>query len=195
MEIHKAARLSFENMTAYATDDLLTLEEYLTLPDDDLYIDELSRGRLVREPRPGNTHGQIVAEITYLLRSYLEHSSVGRVITEAGFLLSPSPLTIRGPDVAFVRNERLQSTTSFFEGGPDLAIEVVSPSNRPGELLQKVGEFLSGGTEVVWVVYPQPRTVVEHTLAGATRVLSEEDVLSAPEILPGFELRVRRLFE
>jgi Uma2 family endonuclease len=195
MEIRKAARLFSGTMAVPTTDELLTLEEYLALPDDDLYIDELSRGRLVREPRPGNIHGQMVTEIAYLLRSYVEATPVGRVITEAGFLLNRTPLTIRGPDVAFIRNERLQSTKSFFEGAPDLAIEVVSPSNRAGELLQKVGELLSGGTNVVWVVYPQKKIVAEHTLDGSVRVLGENDLLSAPELLPGFELKVRRLFD
>jgi Uma2 family endonuclease len=177
--------------------EILTLEEYESLPNDHLYIDEVSRGMLVREPRPGHQHGHIVAELTFLLRSWLEHNAAGQVITEGGFLLRRTPLTLRGPDVAFIRAERVpaQTNPSFFDGAPDLAIEVVSPSNRAGELLQKIGEFMAAGTATVWVVYPETCTVVEHTSDGVPRIFSGEDVLSAPELLPRFELRVARIFE
>jgi Uma2 family endonuclease len=193
MEFSSRARLFSETMTTIA-DDSLSLEEYLTLPNDDLYIDEVSQGRLVREPRPGQQHGMIVSELTYLLRSFLEESQLGVVITEGGFILNRSPLTVRGPDVAFVRNERLQPTVSFFEGAPDIAIEVVSPSNRPGELLQKVGEFLVAETQIVWVVYPDTKTIVEHTVAGDLRILNIDDVLDAPALLPGFAVALKRIF-
>lgn len=196
MAFQRHARLSSQtSMNLSTVQPPLSLEEYLALPDDDLYFDDVSRGRLVREPRPGNVHGSVVAEITYLLRAYLEHTSSGRIFTECGFVLNRSPLTIRGPDVAFVRTERLQSTASLFDGAPDIAIEVVAPSNRAGELLQKVGEFLSADTQIVWVVYPETETVVEHRLDGSLRILSSDDVLIAPDLLPGFELRIGRIFE
>jgi Uma2 family endonuclease len=177
--------------------ELMTLQEYEALPRDDLYIDEVSRGVLVREPRPGQQHGEIVAELTYLLRAYLETHPVGRIITEGGFLLTAAPLTLRGPDVAFIRAERLaaEKNPRFFRGAPDLAIEVVSPSNRGGELLQKIGELLDAGTQIAWVVYPATHTVAEHTAAGDVRVWHADDVLTAPDLLPGFELRVGRIFQ
>jgi Uma2 family endonuclease len=178
------------------TDRFITLEEYVALPGDDLYVDEVSRGLLVREPRPGNQHGEIVAELTFALRLHLEQHPVGRVVTEAGFLLARSPLTIRGPDVAFIRADRVpaQKNPSFFDGAPDLAIEVVSPSNRGGELLQKIGEFLAAGTLLAWVVYPQTHTVVEHTQDGEIRIYTASDVLTAPALLPGFALAVSDIF-
>jgi Uma2 family endonuclease len=177
--------------------EFMTLAEYEALPADDAYIDEVSRGMLVREPRPGQQHGEIVAELTYLLRGYLETRPVGRIVTEGGFLLSTAPLTLRGPDVAFVRAERLSSEKNprFFRGAPDLAIEVVSPSNRAGEILQKIAELLDAGTQIAWIVYPATQTVAEHTGAGDVRVLHANDLLTAPELLPGFELRVARIFE
>lgn len=151
---------------------------------------------LVREPRPGIQHGEIVATLTYLLLSYIDQHPVGRVVTEAGFLLSRNPLTLRGPDVAFIRAERVpaEKNKSFFDGAPDLAIEVVSPSNRGSELLQKVGEFLSAGSQFVWVVYPRTRTVAEYTQDGEVRIFGPDDVLGAPTLLPGFELPVSRIF-
>lgn len=173
----------------------LTLEEYLALPVDDLYVDEVSRGRLVREPRPGHLHGRIVARLTHLLCCYLDEAPVGQVITEGGFLLSRTPVTVRGPDIAFVRNDRMQETVSFFNGAPDLAVEVVSPSNKPGELLQKVGEFLAAGTSVAWVVYPDTRTVVEHNADGRLRILNAEELLTAPTLLPGLQIPISRIFD
>lgn len=178
------------------TSTLITLEEYENLPNDDLYIDEVSRGLLVREPRPGTQHAEIVTELSYALRRHLDEHPVGRVLTECGFLLSRNPLTIRGPDVAFIRAERVPATKnpSFFDGAPDLAIEVVSPSNRGGELLQKVGEFLVAGTLLAWVVYPKTNTVAEHTRAGEVRIYGANDVLTAPALLSEFELVVSRIF-
>lgn len=177
-------------------EDKLTLAEYQALPDDGRCIDELSRGHLVREPRPGDQHGEIVSELFFLLRSYTNHWPVGRVTVEGGFLLGSNPPTVRGPDIAFVRSARLgtEKNASFFIGAPDLAIEVVSPSNRPGELLAKISEFLDAGTQIVWVVYPATRTVVEHAADGSIRIFNAEDTLSAPALLPGFEAPVEQIF-
>jgi Uma2 family endonuclease len=175
---------------------LLSLEEYEALPESDLYRDELSRGRLVREPAPGARHGDIVANLTYLLRSYLEQQPVGKALTESGFLLDRAAAVVRRPDVAFVRAVRVpgELSASFFDGAPDLAIEVVSPSNRPSNLLQKIAELLAAGTQRVWVVYPQTRTVAEHTSEGDLRIYNGEEVLTAPDLLPGFMLPVARVF-
>jgi Uma2 family endonuclease len=85
-------------------------------------------------------------------------------------------------------------SASFFDGAPDLAIEVVSPSNRPSNLLQKIAELLAAGTQRVWVVYPLTRTVAEHTSEGDLRIYNAEEVLTAPDLLPGFMLPVARVF-
>ncbi|MGQ0562643.1 MAG: Uma2 family endonuclease [Gemmatimonadota bacterium] len=175
----------------------ITLEEYSALPDDDWYIDEVSYGRLVREPRPGSQHGQIVTMVAHLLCMYVDDHPIGRVYTESGFVLNRTPLVLRGPDVAFVRAERVpaENKPGFFDGAPDLAIEVVSPPNRSGELLQKIGEFLEAGTQLAWIVYPTTRTVAEHSAKGEPRMYGPDEVLTAPALLPGFELKVARLFE
>lgn len=83
----------------------------------------------------------------------------------------------------------------FFEGTPDLAIEVLSPSNGPGEILQKVAKFLEAGTAVVWVVDPRSRSVVIHRQAMVPEIAGEADRLDAEEILPGFSLDVTYIFE
>lgn len=184
---------------AYRTpsETMLSLEEYEALPEDPLYIDEVSRGRLVREPRPGEQHGRMVAFISYLLMRYVdEHPGVGIVYTESGFLLSEQPLAVRGPDVAFVRAARApkQRPRSFFIGAPDLAIEVVSPSNTIGELQEKVAEFLDAGALAVWVVDPRARCVVVHEPARTPHVLHENEQLEGGTLLPDLRWDVHSLF-
>lgn len=175
----------------------LTLAEYEALPDDDLYFDEVSRGYLVREPRPGSAHGRMVVRLTYRLQQYVEQRpEVGQVYAEAGFVLAEQPLTVRGPDVAFVSAERAQHgyVPGIFHGAPDLAIEVVSPSNRAGELLHKVSEFLEAGTTVVWVIDPATEIVIVHDQSGTPRVLRTPERLEAEQLLPGFSLDLATLF-
>ncbi|MGQ0815177.1 MAG: Uma2 family endonuclease [Gemmatimonadota bacterium] len=176
-------------------EQLLTLEEYQALPDDGRYIDEVSRGRLVREPRPAYRHGRIVMRIGQLLLNYVDaHPGAGRVVAESGFVLEDVPLTLRGPDVAFIRADRAEPAKGFFRGAPDIAIEVVSPSNTAAELQEKVLEFLDAGTSLVWVVYPDTRTVVEHRSASDISLLRASDGLTTP-LLPGFQIPVSALFE
>jgi Uma2 family endonuclease len=173
----------------------LTLEEYEALPEDPYFRDEVSRGRLVREPRPGYRHGSVVARIAHLLSSYVDaHPGTGRVVAESGFILEDTPLTLRGPDVAFVRAERDTPQKSFFRGWPDIAIEVVSPSNTAAELQEKVLEFLDAGTALVWVVYPDTRIVVEYRSPAEFSLLRATDVLATP-LLPGLGATVAELFE
>jgi Uma2 family endonuclease len=175
----------------------LTLEEYEALPDDDAYFDEVSRGYLVREPRPGSAHGRLVALLSHRLMQYVDqHPRCGRVYTEAGFVLALNPLTVRGPDVAFVRAERAHHgyVPQIFRGAPDLAIEVLSPSNRAGEILNKVSEFLDAGTAVVWVVDPAQKIIVVHDQTVTPRVLRVPERLACEELLPNFELDIAALF-
>ncbi|HUF51072.1 MAG TPA: Uma2 family endonuclease [Longimicrobiales bacterium] len=180
------------------TDDrVLTVEQYEALPDDDRYFDEVSRGYLVREPKPGDAHGRLVTLVSYRLMQYVEqHPGHGRVYTEAGFVLVEQPLTVRGPDVAFVRAERVPSGYSpgMFRGAPDLAIEIVSPGNRPGELLHKISEFLEAGTAIVWVIDPAQETAVVHDQSGMPRVLRSGDRLDGGALLPGLSWDLDRLF-
>ena len=170
---------------------LLTAEEYAQLPDDDNYRDELSRGRVVREPRPSDTHGATVVELIYHLRKYLDqHPQIGELRTESGFRLFSNPDTVRGPDVAFISARRLpEGIAGFFQGAPDIAIEVVSPSNTAAELQEKVIEYLAAGTQVVWVIYPESQTALQHLSDGTARIIRKSDPLTSA-LLPGFSLQL-----
>lgn len=103
---------------------------------------------------------------------------------------------MRGPDVSFVRQERLPSVTArrgFHEGAPDLAVEIVSPGDRPAQVAAAVRDYLAAGTPLVWVVDPRVRSITVHQSAKRTR-LRDGDRLDGAEILPGLEIDVREIF-
>ncbi len=155
---------------------------------------ELVRGELRMMIPAGYEHSRIAMRLgNHLANHVLEHG-LGEVATEPGFVLARSPDTVRAPDMAFVRAERDVRTDGYFEGAPDLVIEVLSPDDRPGYVREKVAEWLEAGAGAVWVVDPRARTVVLHESNREPSVLREADTLHGGELVPGFELAVSRIF-
>jgi len=154
---------------------------------------ELVRGELVMMMPPGGRHGQLAVLLARELSAFVEARSLGTVLAETGFVLSRDPDTVRAPDVAFVRRGRAIGD-GFLEGAPDLAVEVVSPGDRPGYVAEKVAEWLESGAAAVWVVDPRKRTVVVHEGAREPRTHGEADTLGGGSVLPGFALGLARLF-
>lgn len=163
---------------------------------------ELDRGRLV-PLSPGNFyHGRVCTTIGYLFEVYCRETDLGvAVVNDSGFHLEWSPDTVRGPDVAFVRWDRLKQldfdeipTRGFCPGAPSIAVEVRSPSNSVGELLRKTGQYLDAGCPLVWVVFPERRQVVVYRQDGSTEVLTSEARLSGEEVAPGLSWLVSELF-
>jgi len=145
----------------------------------------------------GFDHGRIVARIGARLTNFVEQHGLGVVTgAETGFQLARDPDTVRAPDVAFVRAERVPpgATPGFFQGAPDLAVEVVSPSDRAGELLQKIHDWLDAGCRAVWVVDPASGTISVYRGQGDTVIRKSADELSGDDILPGFKLSVAEIF-
>lgn len=159
---------------------------------------ELVAGELIREPLPGEAHGTVAATITGRLFLFLREHRLGRLYAaETGFVLARDPDTVRGPDAAFVSRERDATTVRrgpFFEGAPDLAVEVLSPSNTRREIEDKTHEYLAAGASVVWVVDPDRKTVTVHRPGHDPESLSREDVLDGGAVLPGLRLPVADLF-
>jgi Uma2 family endonuclease len=149
----------------------------------------LVRGRLiVREPA-GGRHGAVAARMAYRLMAHVEATRAGRVYAaETGFKIASDPDTVRAPDVAFVAAGRLADLepAGFLVGGPDLAVEVLSPDDRPGAVLQKVGDWLAAGTVLVWVIDPERRAAATYGADGATHLLEPDGILSGAPVLPGF---------
>src|SRR5206468_12813748 len=113
----------------------------------------------------GDAHGHAAVILAAELRAYVRPRGLGRVRTETGFILFRDPDTVRGPDVSFVRAGTPagdRSGRSFILGAPDLAIEIVSPSNTRSEIDEKVSEYLSAGTRLVWVVDTEQRVAHVH---------------------------------
>ncbi len=171
---------------------LLTAEEYACLPDEDGYRDELSRGRLVREPQPQAPHGRVQLNVGAELRLFVKQHGLGYVTVESGYILERNPDTVRGPDVAFVARERYGETLPerWPEFGPDLAVEVLSPSDRVSRMAEKVAQYFGAGTRLVWVIDPEERTATVFRSPIAVRVLGESDELDGEDVLPGFRIRV-----
>ena len=158
---------------------------------------ELVRGDLVVMAPAGGRHGQIAHTFALFIGIHVRDRSLGRVFAaETGFLLRRRPDTVRAPDVAFVTGERLghETPAGFLALAPDLAVEVVSPGDSTATVRDKVQDWLEAGTRLVWVVYPEARSVVAHRLGYAPETLSEEDTLSGVPVLSDFAVRVRELF-
>lgn len=175
----------------------LSLEEFQRLPEEDHHRIELVRGRLVREPRPGAKHGWLTGRLVGELEPFVRERGLGLVVTETGFLLSDDPPTVRGPDVAFIAAENLPPDglpDGFWTVAPQLAIEVVSPSNTASEIRQKVLEYLAAGTLLVWVVDPATRSVTTYRSRDEIRLLTATDELEGGDVLPGFRFGLSELF-
>lgn len=171
---------------------VLSVEEFAALPDDDMKH-ELNEGELIVMPPPKPRRGDCQVRVGSALREFVVAHDLGGVFTESGYRLMPH--TVRGPDVSFVRKSRLQNPDEYFEGGPDLAVEIVSPGDDASDLREKIQQYLSAGTSVVWVVYPRSRQIEIHTPDKTIRTLSTDETLEAPSLLPGFQLSVRTILE
>ena len=158
---------------------------------------ELVRGELIMMTPAGSYHGHVEKKICFALTVLETRDNLGMVFPgDAGFLLERYPDTVRAPDVAFVRRERVPSVPpqGYFPGAPDLAVEIRSPNDRPGEVDRKIQEYLTAGTIVVWDVDPATKTVTVHRKGAVPRVLGEDEILTEEDLLPGFSLAVKDVF-
>lgn len=174
-----------------------TADELLRTPDDGLRR-ELVRGE-VREMTPaGFDHGMIAMRIGSRLHQHVEANGLGVVCAaETGFKIESDPDTVRAPDAAFIRRERLGEVGSprgFWPGAPDLVVEVVSPGDSYGEVEEKVLDWLSAGCRMVVVVNPQRRTATVYRSRTDIAVLAEGDELDGGDVVPGWRLPVREIF-
>jgi len=181
----------------YLQDRPLTAEEYARLPEGE-GRDELVAGFVVSEPQPMLRHARIQLELGSRLHSYVRTQRLGITLTAGGFLLATDPDTVRGPDIAFVAADRYdadEEAKGFFRGAPDLAVEILSPSNRAGEIHAKVADYLAAGSKLVWVIDPARRVAVVYRTLLAPRVVRADDHLDGEDVVPGFTVRVSELLD
>lgn len=157
---------------------------------------ELIRGVLVVREPAGGRHGRVTAEIARLIGNHAHEHDLGIVYgAETGFTLARGPDTVRAPDVAFVGRARLPEPepVTFPELAPDLVVEVLSPGDRPGETLAKVGDWLDAGVPLVWVIDPERRQARVYRVDGSESLIGERDQLSGEAVLPGFSVELETI--
>ena len=174
-----------------------TASELYAMPDDG-FCYELVKGELRQMSPAGSEHGAIVVNITGLLWQHVKSNGLGVCFAaETGFKIASDPDTVRAPDVAFVRRERIPETgipKNFWAIAPDLAVEVVSPGDTYGEMEEKVEDWLAAGARAVWVVNPKLRSVTVYRSPTDVARLSEADELGGGEVVPGFRCKVSEIF-
>lgn len=175
---------------------LLTAEEFYLFccRNDGRY--ELVDGEVVELAFANDEQGRIVANVGTAFSNYRRRHSVGQARVSTGYTLRTGPDTVRGPDVSFVFQPRVEGRGSGFpSGSPDIAVEVFSPSDTAAEMARKVAEYLAAGSQRVWVVYPAGRRVIIHRADGSVLTYGGDDVITDEELLPGFSLPLSEIFE
>jgi len=175
----------------------MTAEEFFELDIPDAKA-ELVRGRVVRMSLPKVRHAVIALRIGARLLGFVEAQGLGYVFVETGCITARDPDTVRGPDIAFVSFERMAGQVppdTFLQFAPDLAVEVISPSQRPKQIREKVRDWFGGGARQVWLFYPRTANVYVLRSPTDVQILGPGDTLTGEDMLPGFSCPVAALFE
>ena len=167
-------------------------------PGDILY--EVVNGQIVESPPMGSYESGHCEPAGWFLNEEARKDRLGRAFVELLFLIDVDQNLKRRPDLAFVSSVRWPFRKHVPEGDawemvPDLAVEVVSKSNGAEEIVEKVGEYFRAGSRLVWVVYPRARQVYVYTSPIEVRILPESADIDGGEVVPGFRLSLKRLFE
>jgi Uma2 family endonuclease len=189
-------------MSSEVAERLLTMEEFLKLPDVDDARMELFDGRVVCMSKPGFIHGRTASRLSRRLDEFSAAESLGDVVVESGFLIRQSPDRTVAPDVAWVRRDRVAQGTNpdgfgAFVGAPDLAVEIISPNDKESEVSAKMFEYFAADTHRVWHVRPASRSVTVHRSNGDAHTYREGDVLGSDDAgfqVDGFVLPVDEIF-
>jgi Uma2 family endonuclease len=176
---------------------LYTAAEYGALDLDDGKT-ELVRGIIVYEVRdqPRGAHSYTAGQIGYAIQHYLETHPIGLLLPEWDCQTGRGPDTVRRPDVSYISHARAKGVrdSEIPYLTPDLAVEVLSPSNRAGEMATKMAEYFANGTRLVWLADPKKRTVAVHAPDARPYILGNGEFLDGGDVLPGFRVAVNRLF-
>jgi len=147
----------------------------------------------------GGGHGEVAHRVGLLLGTHVRAKRLGKVVAaETGFIIARHPDTVRAPDVAFIAKARITPgglPDNFIPFAPDIAVEVLSPSDLQLDVEEKIAQWLNAGTALVWVVNGRSKTVTVHQSGRDPRVLRANDVLDGAEACPGFAVKVSELFE
>ena len=169
----------------------VTLEEFLA---NDYESYEYIKGELVPMGDPTMEHGEVSSNLVILLGTYIRRHQLGRIYTaETTFQIGQGG---RKPDVAFISQDRLpENRRQTSPIPPDLAVEVVSPTDKTYEIQEKVSEYLNAGAQMVWVVEPVLRTVTVYRSLNDIKTLTINDSLTGEDVIEGFECLVAEIFD
>jgi Uma2 family endonuclease len=175
---------------------LITAEELLKMRD--VGRCELIHGELIMMSPAGAEHGVVALRIGRFLGNFVDDGGFGVVFgAETGFKIDNDPDTVRAPDAGFVRKSRLgqRITRKFFDGPPDLAVEVISPDDSRREVNDKANMWLAKGTMTVWIADPKTMTITILRVGQKPQVLGRGKTIRNEPLLPGFELSVDSIFK
>jgi Uma2 family endonuclease len=178
-----------------ATKTLLSIEEYDALLEKEGVKYELNEGKLITvAASPRLVHNRVRDEVAFSVREFVRGHRLGEITMETDFNLSEG--VVRIPDIAFIRAERRPAIDPRrrIEGAPDLAVEVVSPTDDPDDLVLKIQQYLRSGARAVWVLYPEARLAYLYRHGERPEVREAHQSLDDPELLPSFSLPLSRVF-
>ncbi len=174
----------------------MTAEQLLNLPDDGNRY-ELVAGEL-RMMSPGSwKHGKIAIRLGKAIAVHVDDHELGVCFgAETGFLIGREPDTVRAPDVAFVARENIPSPEpqeTYWPSAPDMAVEVLSPNDRTGEVDEKIGDWLRAGCRLLWIVDPKLHTITVYRSTTDVQFNTADETVDGGEVLPGFRCSVAEL--
>lgn len=180
-----------------ASQRLLTAEEYAALPLGEMRS-ELIEGALHTMPPTFEDHSESTARLTIILGHFVLTHNLGTIYAaETGFLTARNPDTVRAPDIAFTRKERVPSDSPaprWVTVTPDLVVEVASSGDRPGELCQKAAMWLEAGVRLVWIALSAQRAIEVYRAGLPVTTLDEAATLDGGDVVPGFTTPVAAIF-
>ncbi len=183
-------------MSANRLPRLMTIEEYEQM-DSDLRLDLIEGELWPMPPMPGAEHGAVTSDFSFEVISFVRQHNLGRCFAaETRFAIEADPATAIGPDLAFVRADRLPNPlpAGFLRLAPDLVLEVRSPSDRAPEVLAKVRRWLAAGVRLVWELNPRTHILTVYQNGAEPHTLGVNDTVAGGDALPGFSFPLRRLF-
>lgn len=174
----------------------MTIEQFAEIHEDGRF--DLIRGELITMSPAGGRHGRIALVISGYFYAQGVMNGLGEGFTaEASYVLSRGPHTVVCPDVSFVRTDRLppdDDRDGFMQFAPDIAVEVVSPTDLATNVNAKVAVYLHASARLIWIVDSATRTVIVYSPTDPTRFLDEKDTLDGGDVLPGFSLPLTGVF-
>jgi Uma2 family endonuclease len=174
----------------------LTIDEFLELPETEP-PSEFVRGEVIQKVAPSPKHGFLVVQISSAINSYLEQTTEAVVLSQARHV-SREEDRVFLPDINITLRSRLPRGSvawrRAFEMIPDFAIEVLSPDDRPGRVLDRIAFFIQAGVRLIWFVDPDDETLIAYRAGESPRTYRPPDLVSAAPVLPNFALDLGRVF-